>query len=198
MSASADVELTAAASQTALGFGTGPASYRTSAPTTIASQSSDPSVSGVTAHAPLAQPSNSLLTQIDQLAGDVISNGTKMINGENLDDNPTIPFDRTGHKDQLVIATGEASTGSTLAHAVSRMGRAIRRSRLRRRVRSAKEIAECLAPKQRQPAPSSMLGAVMDHVAALAERREVARSVVGGVVIAVGGGQHDAGAAHDP
>ena len=43
-----------------------------------------------------------------------------------------------------------------------------------------------------------MLGAVVQHVTALAERREVAGRVVGGVVVSVRRRQHDARQAHLP
>jgi len=43
-----------------------------------------------------------------------------------------------------------------------------------------------------------MLGAIMDHVASLAEGREVGVRVVAGVVIAMGGREHDARPARTP
>jgi hypothetical protein len=54
------------------------------------------------------------------------------------------------------------------------------------------EVAEGSAPEQREPAPALMLGAVVQHVAALAERLQVRGPVVGWVVIEMRAGQDHA------
>ena len=56
-------------------------------------------------------------------------------------------------------------------------------------VRSTKQVACRLAPEQGSPPPPPMLRPVVDHMAALAESREVGARVVRRVVVAVGGGQ---------
>ncbi|SFL34264.1 flagellin [Methylobacterium pseudosasicola] len=115
MNASADVEFKDTPSQTALGFAAGTAnsgpSYGTSTLTTMASQSSDLSVSGVSARATLASQYNSLLTQIDQLAGDSSFNGTNLINGKSDNNNLTINFNPKGNSNLQVTATDETSSG---------------------------------------------------------------------------------------
>ncbi|MCJ2055171.1 flagellar protein [Methylobacterium sp. J-048] len=112
MNASSDVEFKDTASQTALGFTAGTAS---SGPTygtvAAASQSSDLSVSGVSARATLASQYNSLLTQIDQLAGDSSFNGTNLINGKGDNNNLTINFNPKGNSNLTVTATDETSSG---------------------------------------------------------------------------------------
>jgi len=60
-------------------------------------------------------------------------------------------------------------------------------------VGSPEQVTQRLASEQGRPATSAMLGPVVDHVAALAEGREV-----GGVVVAVGRGQDHAGPARAP
>ncbi|MCJ2120523.1 flagellar protein [Methylobacterium sp. J-001] len=112
MNASSDVEFKDAASQTALGFaaGTGTApNYGTAASTVV--QSGDLSVSGVSARATLASQYNSLLTQIDQLAGDSSFNGTNLINGKGDNNNLTINFNPKGNSNLTVTATDETSSG---------------------------------------------------------------------------------------
>lgn len=54
------------------------------------------------------------------------------------------------------------------------------------RVRPLEQIAHGLAPEQRAPAAALMLVPVVQHVAALAERRQVGVLVVSRVVVAVG------------
>jgi hypothetical protein len=61
-------------------------------------------------------------------------------------------------------------------------------------VGSAEQVAQRLPPKQGSPTPPLMLGSVVDHVASLAEGREVGVRVVRGVVIPMGGSQNDPGA----
>ncbi|MGU3341582.1 flagellin [Methylobacterium mesophilicum] len=115
MNASADVEFKDTASQVALGFSAGTASsgptYGTSTLSTVASQSSDLTVAGVTARASLATQYNSLLTQIDQLAGDSSYNGVNLINGKNDNNNLTINFNPRGNSNLTVTATDETSSG---------------------------------------------------------------------------------------
>ncbi|MCJ2115120.1 flagellar protein [Methylobacterium sp. J-001] len=115
MNASSDLEFKDTASQTALGFAAGTAnsgpSYGTSTLTTMASQSSDLSVSGVSARTSLATQYNSLLTQIDQLAGDSSFNGTNLINGKSDNNNLTINFNPKGNSNLTVTATDETSSG---------------------------------------------------------------------------------------
>ncbi|MGU3341605.1 flagellar protein, partial [Methylobacterium mesophilicum] len=115
MNASADVEFKDAASQTAIGFkagtdGSGP-TYGSGTLVTAASQSSDLTVSGVSARASLATQYNSLLTQIDQLAGDSSFNGTNLINGKSDNNNLTINFNPKGNSNLTVTATDETSSG---------------------------------------------------------------------------------------
>ncbi|MGU3287332.1 flagellin N-terminal helical domain-containing protein [Methylobacterium mesophilicum] len=118
MNASADVEFKDTASQVALGFSAGTASsgptYGTSTLSTVASQSSDLTVAGVTARASLATQYNSLLTQIDQLAGDSSYNGVNLINGKNDNNNLTINFNPRGNSNLTVTATDETSSGLSL------------------------------------------------------------------------------------
>ncbi|NGM37264.1 hypothetical protein G4G93_25650 [Methylobacterium sp. DB0501] len=59
-----------------------------------------------------------------------------------------------------------------------------------------KEISHRLTPKQSAPAPPLMLVAIVEHVTALAEGREVGVLVVRGVVVAMGSGQHHLGNAN--
>ncbi|NGM37384.1 hypothetical protein G4G93_26305 [Methylobacterium sp. DB0501] len=61
------------------------------------------------------------------------------------------------------------------------------------RVRSLEQVAHSLSLEQGAPAPALMLVAVVQHMAALAERRQVGVLVVGGVVVAVGRRQHHLG-----
>ena len=58
---------------------------------------------------------------------------------------------------------------------------------------TAEQIADRLSPEQRAPAPPPMLRSIVDHVAPLAEGREVGIRVVRGVVIAVRSSQHHPG-----
>lgn len=112
MNASSDVEFKTAADQTALGFtaGTGAGTTYGTTGSTVG-QSSDLSVSGVTARATLASQYNSLLTQIDQLAGDSSFNGTNLINGKGDNNNLTINFNPKGNSNLTVTATDETSSG---------------------------------------------------------------------------------------
>jgi hypothetical protein len=67
-------------------------------------------------------------------------------------------------------------------------------------VGTAEQVTQRLPPEQRAPSTPLMLRPVVDHVAPLAEGREVGIRVVRGVVITVRGGQNDpgpAGAAED-
>ena len=112
MNASSDVEFKTSADQTALGFAGGTASSGPTYGTTAAAgQSSDLSVSGVSARATLASQYNSLLTQIDQLAGDSSFNGTNLINGKGDNNNLTINFNPKGNSNLTVTATDETSSG---------------------------------------------------------------------------------------
>ncbi|MCB4804317.1 flagellin-like hook-associated protein FlgL [Methylobacterium brachiatum] len=111
MNASSDVEFASAGDQTKLGFASGSGSGPTYGTTTAVGQSSDLSVSGVTARATLASQYNSLLTQIDQLAGDSSFNGTNLINGKGDNNNLTINFNPKGNSNLTVTATDETSAG---------------------------------------------------------------------------------------
>src|ERR1700709_47008 len=53
------------------------------------------------------------------------------------------------------------------------------------------QVAHCLPAEQRAPPPPLMLRPVVDHVAPLAEGREVAVRIVGRVVVSMGRGQND-------
>ena len=64
---------------------------------------------------------------------------------------------------------------------------------LRSDVGPSEQITEGFAPKQGEPAAPAMLGPVVDHVAALTEGGEVGVRVIAGVVVAMGGSQHDPG-----
>ncbi|MHB2205860.1 flagellin N-terminal helical domain-containing protein [Methylobacterium sp. CM6257] len=119
MNAQADVEFATGADQTALGFaagtdGSGP-TYGSSTLSTMASQSSDLTVSGVSARATLATQYNSLLTQIDQLAQDSSFNGTNLIAGKGTNNNLTINFNPKGNSNLTVTATDETSNGLGLS-----------------------------------------------------------------------------------
>ena len=116
MNASADVEFKTSADQTALGFTGGTnASGVTYDTTTAASQSTDLTVSGVSARATLATQYNSLLTQIDQLASDSSFNGTNLISGTGPNKNLTINFNPKGNSNLQVTATDETSAGLNLS-----------------------------------------------------------------------------------
>jgi len=120
MNASSDVEFKTSADQTALGFAGGTASSGPTYGTTAAAgQSSDLSVSGVSARATLASQYNSLLTQIDQLAGDSSFNGTNLINGKGDNNNLTINFNPKGNSNLTVSATDETSSGLGLTSITS-------------------------------------------------------------------------------
>lgn len=62
----------------------------------------------------------------------------------------------------------------------------------------AEQVADRLPPEQRAPAPSLMLWPIVDHVAALAERREIGVRVVRGVVIPMDGSEDHPGPAGPP
>ncbi|MCB4803451.1 flagellin N-terminal helical domain-containing protein [Methylobacterium brachiatum] len=120
MNASSDVEFASAGDQTILGFSAGTAaSGPTYGTTTAVGQSSDLSVSGVSARATLASQYNSLLTQIDQLAGDSSFNGTNLINGKGDNNNLTINFNPKGNSNLTVTATDETSSGLGLTSITS-------------------------------------------------------------------------------
>jgi flagellin-like hook-associated protein FlgL len=112
MNASADVEFASSTDQTTLGFAGGTAaSGPTYGTTTAVGQSADLSVSGVSARATLATQYNSLLTQIDQLAGDSSFNGTNLIAGKGTNNDLTINFNPKGNSNLTVTATDETSNG---------------------------------------------------------------------------------------
>jgi flagellin len=115
MNASADVEFATSGDQTALGFTGGAANsgpkYSTNS---TAGQSSDLTVSGVSARKTLASQYNSLLTQIDQLASDSSFNGTNLISGASASKNLTINFNPKGNSNLEVTATDETSAGLKL------------------------------------------------------------------------------------
>ena len=120
MNAAADVEFASPGDQTILGFSAGTASSGPTYGTTAAAgQSTDLSVSGVTARATLATQYNSLLTQIDQLAGDSSFNGTNLINGKGDNNNLTINFNPKGNSNLTVSATDETSSGLGLTSITS-------------------------------------------------------------------------------
>ena len=62
---------------------------------------------------------------------------------------------------------------------------------------AGKEVAECAPAIGVQPAPTPVLGCVVDHVAALAQRGEIVRLAVGRIVIEVSAGEHHAGGPGD-
>lgn len=111
MNASSDVEFATAGDQTALGFATGSGSTTAYGTTSAVAQSSDLTVSGVSARSALASQFNSLLTQIDQLAGDSSYNGTNLIGGKGSNNNLTINFNAKGNSNLTVTATDETSSG---------------------------------------------------------------------------------------
>ncbi len=76
-------------------------------------------MSGVSARATLASQYNSLLTQIDQLAGDSSFNGTNLINGKGDNNNLTINFNPKGNSNLTVTATDETSSGLGLTSITS-------------------------------------------------------------------------------
>ena len=115
MNASADVEFATTGDQTALGFATGSGSTTTYGASTAVAQSSDLTVSGVSARSALASQYNSLLTQIDQLAGDASYNGTNLIGGKGTNNNLTINFNAKGNSNLTVTATDETSSGLGLS-----------------------------------------------------------------------------------
>jgi flagellin-like hook-associated protein FlgL len=114
MNASSDVEFASTAGQTALGFVAGSGTGVTYGTTTAAAQSADLSVNGVSARATLATQYNSLLTQIDQLAGDASYNGVNLIAGKGTNNNLTINFNPKGNSNLVVSATDQTSNGLNL------------------------------------------------------------------------------------
>ncbi|VTZ51940.1 hypothetical protein MPC4_60029 [Methylocella tundrae] len=60
-----------------------------------------------------------------------------------------------------------------------------------------KQIAEGLAHAKRKPAPAAMLVPVMQHVATLAERLQVAQTIICRVMVEMRGRQIDMGASPD-
>lgn len=56
-----------------------------------------------------------------------------------------------------------------------------------------KQIPDCPTPVDVQPALATMFVCVMDHVAPLAERREIVPTVVRWVVVQMRAGKHDLG-----
>ncbi|MCJ2071837.1 flagellar protein [Methylobacterium sp. J-030] len=116
INASSDVEFKTSADQTALGFTAGTAaSGPTYGAVTTVGQSGDLSVSGVATRSTLATQYNSLLTQIDQLAGDSSFNGTNLIGGKGSNNNLTIAFNPKGNSNLAVVATDETSNGLGLS-----------------------------------------------------------------------------------
>ncbi|MCJ2012917.1 flagellin [Methylobacterium sp. J-076] len=111
VNASSDVEFATSGDQTKLGFTAGSGNTTTYGSTTAAAQSADLTVSGVSARATLATQYNSLLTQIDQLAGDSSYNGTNLIAGKGTNNNLTINFNAKGNSNLTVTATDETSNG---------------------------------------------------------------------------------------
>ncbi|WP_298952700.1 flagellin [uncultured Methylobacterium sp.] len=112
VNASADIEFTTAADQTALGFASG--STASSAITTYGSattigQSSDLTVTGVSARKSLADQYNNLLNQITQLATDASYNGTNLIAGKSND--MTINFNTKGSSNLTVVSTDQTAAG---------------------------------------------------------------------------------------
>ncbi|WP_342164395.1 flagellin [Methylobacterium sp. SD21] len=111
MNASSDVEFNTTADQTLIGFAAGSGTATTYGATTAVAQSADLTVSGVSARSALAKQYNSLLTQIDQLAGDASYNGTNLIGGKGTNNNLTINFNAKGNSNLQVTATDETSSG---------------------------------------------------------------------------------------
>ena len=58
------------------------------------------------------------------------------------------------------------------------------------------QVAESLAPEQGQPPSAAMLLPIVQEVTALAERHEVARPVVGRIVVPVSSREHHTGGPH--
>ncbi len=115
MNASSDVEFNTTADQTLIGFAAGSGTATTYGATTAVAQSADLTVSGVSARSALAKQYNSLLTQIDQLAGDASYNGTNLIGGKGANNNLTINFNAKGNSNLQVTATDETSSGLGLS-----------------------------------------------------------------------------------
>ncbi|RVU19415.1 flagellin [Methylobacterium oryzihabitans] len=113
LNASADVEFVNASDQTALGFAAGSTASSAlvtyGAATTAVGQSSDLTVSGVSARATLAEQYNNLLNQITQLATDASFNGVNLINGKNND--LTINFNTRGSSNLVAASTDETAAG---------------------------------------------------------------------------------------
>ncbi|MEH3147817.1 MAG: flagellin [Methylobacterium frigidaeris] len=113
LNASADIEFVSASDQTKLGFASGSTAgsalvtYGTVS--TSVGQSSDLTVSGVSARATLATQYNNLLNQITQLATDASFNGVNLINGKNND--LTINFNTRGSSNLVAASTDETAAG---------------------------------------------------------------------------------------
>ena len=61
------------------------------------------------------------------------------------------------------------------------------------RVRGFKKVPQRADAERVPPSPPPMLGRVVDHVTALAQRREVGRGIIARIVVEVGTREHDVG-----
>ena len=57
-------------------------------------------------------------------------------------------------------------------------------------VGSGEQVADRAQPERVAPAPTAMSGRIADHVTSLAERGEIARAVVAGIMVQVGAGEN--------
>jgi hypothetical protein len=64
-------------------------------------------------------------------------------------------------------------------------------------VETRQQVAQCTSTIGVEPSPASMLGRIVDHVAALAQRRQVARPVVAGIMVEMRARDIDAGRPDD-
>ena len=65
-----------------------------------------------------------------------------------------------------------------------------------RTIKTEKQISESVPHPKREPTPTLVLVAVVNHVAPLAQSLEISRPVVGRVVVKVSSPQHDSGCAN--
>ncbi|TXN41557.1 flagellar protein [Methylobacterium sp. WL30] len=114
VNATADIEFSAPADQTALGFASGAASAGPLYAASAAGQSSNLTVTGVKERASLSKQYNSLLTQIDQLAKDSSFNGTNLLSSSAASNKLHISFNEKDTSNLDVQGVDATSGGLNL------------------------------------------------------------------------------------
>ncbi|TXN61469.1 flagellin, partial [Methylobacterium sp. WL6] len=114
VNATADIEFSAPADQTALGFASGAANAGPLYTASAAGQSSNLTVTGVKERASLSKQYNSLLTQIDQLAKDSSFNGTNLLSSSAASNKLHISFNEKDTSNLDVQGVDATSGGLNL------------------------------------------------------------------------------------